>query len=167
MSANELTAQQINLVDATESDKEFLIEVYVGTRFDEFAMIGWDNSQIRALLEMQYDVQEQSYRMQYPQARTSIIRLENERIGRMIINSGAREIRLVDISLLPEFRNGGIGTKIINDLIKEANGKNLPVALTVAVGNPSASRLYQRLGFKITGQVELYVLMERQPDFAS
>jgi ribosomal protein S18 acetylase RimI-like enzyme len=78
----------------------------------------------------------------------------------LIVNLSAENLRLVDISLLPEFSGSGVGTKIISDLQSEAGEKNLPLILNVARNNPSAFRLYQKLGFQTTGEEEMYVSME-------
>jgi ribosomal protein S18 acetylase RimI-like enzyme len=109
---------------------------------------------------MQYKIQKQAYRLQFPDAENSIIRLEKEKIGRLIVNRNAADLKLIDISLLPEFRGSGVGTKIITDLQSEAGEKNLPLTLKVARNNPSAFRLYQKLGFQTTGEDEIYVSME-------
>ncbi len=80
----------------------------------------------------------------------------------MIINRTDNELRLVDISLLPESRNAGTGTALISSLIDEAREQNAKILLTVASDNKRAFRLYKRLGFRETGTDELYISMEWQ-----
>ena len=150
----------IRLVAADVEDENFLAEVYFSTRCEEFAAVGWDEAQLRPFLELQYNFQKQSYRMQFPAADRLIILRGDEKIGRMLVDRNSSEIRLVDISLLPEFRAKGIGTKLVRDLLREAGEKDLPVTLTVAVQNQPALGLYQKLGFVITGTDELYHSME-------
>ena len=152
------------MAKATDADENFLAEVYYSTRVDEFAPLGWDEAQLRPFLVMQYNVQKQGYRHQFPDAENLIICLEQEKIGRLIVNQSTSELRLVDISLLPQFRNLGVGTKIITDLLNEAEEKNLPVSLTVAQNNPLAFCLYQKLGFQIVGKDEVYISMEWRKD---
>jgi ribosomal protein S18 acetylase RimI-like enzyme len=109
---------------------------------------------------MQYNIQKQAYSQQFPNASNSIIRLGRENIGRLIVDRSKREIRLVDISLLPKYRSLGLGTQIISDILCESQKKDLPLRLTVNRYNPLAFRLYQKLGFQITDEDEMYISME-------
>jgi ribosomal protein S18 acetylase RimI-like enzyme len=72
------------------------------------------------------------------------------------------EVRLVDISLLPEHRNGGAGSRVIGGLIAESARSGVPLRLSVLRGN-RAARLYQRLGFVKIAEDEMYLQMERKP----
>ena len=49
-------------------------------------------------------------------------------------------------AVLPEFRNQGIGTQIMDQLLTEISKLHSQVSLAVREGNP-AIRLYERLGF--------------------
>jgi ribosomal protein S18 acetylase RimI-like enzyme len=56
------------------------------------------------------------------------------------------------ISILPEFRNYGIGTKLMKKLFKELQKNGYKqTSLSVQKGNP-ATRFYQRLGYSISGE---------------
>ena len=57
------------------------------------------------------------------------------------------EIRIVDIALLPEFCNRGIGTTLLRGLQSEAAAAGKPLRIHVERFNP-AMRLYERLGFR-------------------
>lgn len=151
---------EIEIYSVSVDDAEFLKEVYYSTRIEEFSMFGWSEDQITNILEMQFNSQKQAYSLQFPEAENLIICLNKERIGRIITNRTANELKLIDISLLPKFRNMGVGTKLITNLIKEATVKNLPLTLQVARNNPAAFRLYQKLGFQVTGENEMYISME-------
>ena len=76
----------------------------------------------------------------------------------------ADEIRLVDITLLPEFRKGGLGTSLLRDLLAEGEAAGKPVTIHVEVYNP-AMRLYERLGFRPIEERGPYRLMEWSPSF--
>lgn len=150
----------IEFYNVSDDDLEFLSKVYFSTRIEEFAMFGWSEAQLESLIEMQFNSQKQSYSIQFPDAEHSIICLDQKKIGRIIVNRTSHEIRLVDIALLPEFRNSGVGSKIITDLTEEAKRKNLPLTLQVARNNSAAFRLYQKLGFQVTDENEMYISME-------
>lgn len=80
----------------------------------------------------------------------------------MIVARGAGEIRLVDIALLPDYRNYGYGTHEISILIGQARSSGLALRLAVRQGNP-AIRLYQRLGFVPQRADAMYIEMEYRP----
>ena len=68
----------------------------------------------------------------------------------------------MDISLLPEYRNRGLGAALIHDLMAECAASREPLRLQVAKGN-RAARLYERLGFLKTGEDEIYYHMWWNP----
>jgi ribosomal protein S18 acetylase RimI-like enzyme len=61
------------------------------------------------------------------------------------------EIRIVDISLMPEARGQGIGAALLRDLFAEAGSRGQNVTIHVEKNNP-ARTLYARLGFKIVDE---------------
>ena len=78
-----------------------------------------------------------------------MIQRNGEAVGRLYVARQQNEIRIVDIALLPEHRNSGIGTTLLNELLVEADGANKRVCIHVERFNP-AMRLYERLGFRRT-----------------
>jgi ribosomal protein S18 acetylase RimI-like enzyme len=100
---------------------------------------------------MQFNAWLQGYRAAFPRAQFAIILWGDQPIGHIIINRAQEEFRLVDIALLPPHRGRGIGTALVQDLLREAAAAQKPVRLSVLRGQ-RAFRLYQRLGFEITGQ---------------
>lgn len=154
-----ITANQSKIVirDGVSEDTPFLEKLYFETRRDEFAQLGWDENQLATLLKMQFMTQTQSYRMQFPDARNLIIEADGAAVGRLIETD---EIRLVDIAVLPEFRNRGIGSFVLRRLFEEAKNKTKPVNLQVLKTNIPAIRLYERFGFEKTGEDQLYLMMQ-------
>lgn len=157
-------ALSVTLRPAGAEDEEFLFVVYASTRAEEMALLGgWDERQKEAFLRMQFILQRQAYAMQYPQAEHRIILRAGRDAGRIIVWQTADEVRLVDITLLPEERSAGIGAAIIINLLTEAHQAGKPVRLHVAKENP-ARRLYERLGFVTVGEYgATHFLMESAP----
>ena len=155
------TADQTKIVvrDAEEKDTPFLEKLYCETRRDEFAALGWDENQLAMFLQMQFNIQTQSYKMQFPDARISVIELDGAAVGRLITTG---EIRLVDIAVLPASRNHGIGSFVLKQLLDEAKSKGKSVDLQVLKTNIPAIRLYERFGFEKTGESDLYQEMRWQ-----
>ena len=111
---------------------------------------------------MQFNAQRQQYDYSYPQAESGIVLQDDLPIGRMLVDKTACEITLIDIALLPEHRNAGLGTDLIQDLLAEAVVARKPVRLHVLKSNP-AMRLYERLGFSRVGDQSMYFEMIFEP----
>lgn len=151
--------RKIYLRPACANDREFLIQAYASTRQEEMASWGWSPAQQASFVRMQYDTRQRGYTAAYPSAANSVVFAGDVPAGSVIIFRGRSEIRLVDISLLPEFRGLGIGGELIGMLISEAVGSKLPLRLTVLCGN-RASHLYERLGFISKSGDPMYREME-------
>jgi N-acetylglutamate synthase-like GNAT family acetyltransferase len=143
---------RVTLHPVKASDEEFLNLLYASTRIDEMALVDWSEEQKAAFLKMQFDAQTSHYRLHYPSAEYQIIQQEKTPIGRLIIERSQKSLLLMDIALLPEYRNAGIGTSIVKDLMEEARQVVLPLVLRVEFFNP-VIRLYARLGFTKTREV--------------
>jgi ribosomal protein S18 acetylase RimI-like enzyme len=141
------------------SDRDFLCAVYANTRTEELAQVDWNENQKTAFLEMQFSAQHQYYQEHYTETDFLIILLGNQPIGRFYIARWTDEIRIVDLALLPEYRNVGIGTQILRDVLSEASTLGKPIRIHVERFNP-AQGLYRRLGFAKTGEHGVYDLME-------
>ena len=149
---------RITLRPATPADDAFQLELYAGTLLDELRLSDWNDDQKQALIKMQFNTRQLQYRYRYPLAIDSIILQGSRPIGRMLVDSSEREIVLVDIALLPEYRNAGIGTRLVQSLLDEAVRTGKSVRLHVVTTNP-AVRMYERLGFSTTDNNGSYLEM--------
>ncbi len=143
-------------------DEAFLRRVYASTRAAEMALVDWGEAQKEAFLRMQFDAQRRYYQEHYASARFDVILRDGQPVGRLYVDRLEREINIIDIALLPEHRNAGIGGAILHDLMVEADAAGKPIRIYVERFNP-ALRLYQRLGFQIRGDTGVYYRMERPP----
>lgn len=153
----------ITLRPITSEDEAFLYQVYAHSRDEEMALVDWDAQQKEAFLRMQHHAQHTYYTEQYPHADFQVICRNHQPIGRIYIDRRKEEIQLVDIALLPAYRNQGIGTGLLNDLLHEARQANLPVRLYVDQQGKTAKPLYERLGFYTISAQELTAYMEWIP----
>jgi ribosomal protein S18 acetylase RimI-like enzyme len=69
-----------------------------------------------------------------------------------------REIRIMDIALLPGNRGAGIGTRLLHDLQEDARSAGKSLTIHVERFNPALA-LYQRLGFEQVEDKGVYLLM--------
>lgn len=137
---------------------DFLYKVYESTRWQEVQQAPWNDEQRREFLKMQFQAQHQHYQQHYAEAEYQIIEIDDLAAGRLYLDDREDEIRIVDIALLPEYRNTGVGTEILKGILEQAKIKAVPVSIHVEKNNP-ALKLYQRLGFIIIEDVGVYWLM--------
>jgi GNAT superfamily N-acetyltransferase len=147
----------VTLRSAHPDDEEFLYELFCETMGNEFASL--HPTQRDAILRMQFKAQLLTYSTEFPAAEHQIIMLGDRAIGRVLVERNATENRGIDIALLAEYRNGGIGRLLVQELLDEAARANKPFRISVVKTNP-ALHLYQRLGFKTTGDTGIQFLME-------
>jgi ribosomal protein S18 acetylase RimI-like enzyme len=145
-----------------DADLPFLAELYASTRREEMARVPWSEEQKQAFLRWQFESQHRHYRQYYPDCEFLVVAREGERIGRIYVDRWKDQIRVVDISLLPEHRGRGLGTKLLEGLLDEGRKHGLPVTIHVEYNNP-ARRLYERLGFRLVEDRGVYHLMEWLP----
>jgi len=143
----------------TKRDEEFLYRIYASTRQEELAQVPWDEAQKTIFLKMQFDAQHRYYLENYPRAKFQIILREGIPIGRLYVDRRKKEIRIVDIALLPEYRRQGIGSALLEEIMEEGRRLKLPVTIHVEKFNP-AMRLYDRMGFQKIEDKGVYHLME-------
>jgi ribosomal protein S18 acetylase RimI-like enzyme len=143
------------LREATPEDESFLLAVYASTRIDELQGTGWTDEQKLAFIKMQFLVRERSQ----PVADDRIILQNGQPIGRIMVDRGDEAIMLRDIAVLTEHRNAGVGSRLIQDLKKEAASAGKPIKLHVLASSP-AVRLYERLGFRRVDDDGAYLEMK-------
>jgi ribosomal protein S18 acetylase RimI-like enzyme len=139
-------------------DEAFLFELYASTRQEELDAWGWPSEMRSAFLALQFKAS-QGHHHAFPDAEFKIVLLDGVNAGRLIINRTREELRVVDISLLPQFRNSGLGSALLQRIFGEAAASKKPLRLKVLRRN-RAARLYQRLGFVKTSDSEMYLEME-------
>jgi ribosomal protein S18 acetylase RimI-like enzyme len=142
-------------------DGDFLLSVYASTR-PELTGLGWPAHQQDAFIRMQFDAQTRHYREFFPDATYSVICVDGERAGRLIVNHAGDQILILDIALLPEFRRTGIGGRLVRCLLDQADASHLPVRCHVRHDN-TARRFWERAGFAAQGHDGVYMAMERAP----
>jgi ribosomal protein S18 acetylase RimI-like enzyme len=152
----------ITLRPITSEDMDFLYQVYASTRADELAIVDWSQEQKDAFLQMQFDAQHRYYQEYYANASFDVILRDNQPIGRLYLDRREDEVRIVDIAILPEHRNAGVGTALLRDIMSEAASMGKVVTIHVEKFNP-ALRLYRRLGFRQKGDSGMYFLLEWSP----
>ncbi|GHD65609.1 GNAT family N-acetyltransferase [Jeongeupia chitinilytica] len=148
----------LRLRTVTAEDQSFLLQLYASTRADELNALGWQDAQRDAFVQMQFVAQQRAY-FAYPDAAFWLVLHDETPVGRLYLQDGVTALRVIDLSLLPEYRNRELGTA----LLAACCTQDKPVQLHVDKTNP-ALRLYLRLGFVPVEDKGVYLLMERRPD---
>ncbi len=152
----------IELRPVTAADEPFLYRLYADTRSAELAHVSWDAPAQEAFLRMQFDAQRRAYAAAHPDASHDVITLDGTAAGRLYVDRAAEEIALVDIALLAAYRGRGVGSRLLAELIAEARESGRTVRLQVRRDNP-ARRLYERLGFAMVADGEVYLALACDP----
>jgi ribosomal protein S18 acetylase RimI-like enzyme len=132
--------------------------LYASTRTAELAQTNWSEEQKAMFCRMQFIAQTADYQRNYPDASFQIIERNGVAAGRLLVSRSEKAIHVIDIALLPEHRGAGIGTKLLRELQEEAKAAGKPLTIHVERFNP-ALRLYERLGFRMVEEQEVYFLM--------
>jgi GNAT superfamily N-acetyltransferase len=150
----------VELRPVSESDNEFLLAVYASTRADELAQAEWAEGQQEMFVRWQFNLQRREYEARFPDADYRVIVIDRQRAGRIWIGADDEQIRLLDIALMPEFQNRGVGTALLERLKSEAESAGKALRHMVFVLNNNADRFYERLGFKKIEDFGAYKHME-------
>ena len=145
-----------------ERDMDFLKKVYRSTREAELSLTSWNDQQKSDFIDHQFEAQHQYYTENYSGADFSIVMVDGQPAGRLYAVEWPKEIRIIDLTLLPEFRGQGIGSQILTRILDHGATNNKKVGIHVERNNP-AMKLYHRLGFSIQEDKGVYQFMEWSP----
>lgn len=145
---------------AEADDEEFFWQLYVLQQSGFIQSLGWDATQQKIFLQMQYRARNGSYAMAYPHANDAVLcGLDGTAMGRLLTEETASDLHIIDFALLPQYRSKGIGSQVLRDLQARCRKEARKIKLHVPCDNP-ASRLYTRMGFRLIEQNGVYAQME-------
>jgi ribosomal protein S18 acetylase RimI-like enzyme len=151
---------------ATPGDRELLFRVYASTREEELAPVPWPPEAKKAFLRQQFDAQDVWWRTHYEGATFEVVVVDGRDAGRLYLWEGEREVRVVDVALLPEARRGGVGTRLLRSVQERAGAAGKAVTIHVERMNPALA-LYERLGFRLVEDKGVYLFLSWRGDGVS
>ncbi len=159
------TQTEVSLRPALPADEPFLHALYADRRGPELATLGWGTEEQRAFLDMQFRAQQAGYAATFPGADHWVVIVDDHAVGRLLVDRGPDEHRVVDMVILSAYRGSGIGTALMAGVM-DAAGTGTPVRLSAAAHDDRLVRWYEGLGFTVVGHRGPNVLLEwrRQPD---
>ncbi|MFD0588764.1 GNAT family N-acetyltransferase [Paenibacillus sp. GCM10027627] len=152
------------LQSASAHDEPFLYSLFATVKRESMIGLTLEPEQLDMLLQMQWKARSHSYALQYPESASNVI-YSSEAIpaGGCITELTTERLSIVDLAIFPEHRNGGIGAFVIKHMQDTAARHCVSVLLSVDRSNP-ALRLYERMGFYITGSNDFQYSMRWDPE---
>jgi GNAT superfamily N-acetyltransferase len=141
-----------------DGDLAWLRTLYGEVRAGELARYGLPPLSAD-VVDSQFALQHNHYVTAYAGTDFFLVEYEGMPVGRFYFYRKPPLYLIVDISLRRFWQNRGIGSALLRATQYLARADNVGLTLHVAHDNPSARRLYQRLGFREAGHVGVHDLM--------
>ncbi len=146
-----------SLREVTEADREILWCLHKATMREYVDRTwGWDESFQRGMFDENFDPKRQR-----------IVTVGGEDVGVISVDRRGNVLDLYNLRILPAYQGRGLGTLVVRDVLAAARRQGLAIHLSVLKANPRARRLYERLGFIITGESETHYMMTADASSAS
>lgn len=139
------------LRDVCAADQDFLDELYFSSREDLHQALA-DTRMLRQLVAVQHQVQQAGIRRDYPRAEHLVLLCRGQPVGRVVLDIGPADIRLVDMAVAPSARRSGAARAVVRAVQARAAAAGLGVSLAVAASNAAARALYQGAGFQVSSR---------------
>jgi ribosomal protein S18 acetylase RimI-like enzyme len=104
-------------------------------------------------------VQSAFHKKQFNPKQIKIILHNNKEVGLVDVEESIDTFYIANVLIEQAFQGQGIGRKVIEDIIEKARKENKKIELQVFKINTRAKKLYQALGFTVTGETELHYQM--------
>jgi ribosomal protein S18 acetylase RimI-like enzyme len=138
---------------ATASDSQFAYNVKklaFGEYIDQ--VWGWDEEQ-----------QQQLHRRRFASQEYSIIQWFGRDVGVLAMVREPECFKLNQLFILPDYQGKGIGRACMRQIIDDAATHKLSIKLQVLKVNSRAQEFFKGLGFRIIGDSDTHILMEKLP----
>jgi len=151
--ASQPTSPSFTLRPARMKDCEFLYQLRRETlRVYVSQFPGWSQEQ------------QEAYYLDFDLSIHEIIEVDGKTAGAVAIVRSPKEIRYVNLHLIPKFQGLGIGTELFKQTMAEADSLGIPVVFQGVLKTNPALKLYRRLGFEVIEETDLrYVMMRQVP----
>lgn len=154
---------QVFLRRASPDDIGFLRCLYADRTAPELAALGWPASEQQALVDMQFDAHQAGYAAAFPDADHWLVTIAGQPAGRLLVSRTTDEHRVVDIVVDSGRRRLGIGTALLEEVMRDAAAAGVPVRLSALVHDQALVDWYRRLGFVVAGVRGLHLMLEWLP----
>jgi ribosomal protein S18 acetylase RimI-like enzyme len=139
------------LRSVSANDQAFLNALYASSR-DDLQLWGVDPNFVSQLIKSQQQVQMAGFQNAYPHAAHWVMECDGQPIGRVVVNTMATDVRVVDIAVHPASRRQGAARAVLQALQTHAAQTGRSLSLAVAKTNAGARQLYDALGFALQSE---------------
>jgi GNAT superfamily N-acetyltransferase len=146
---------KITLRCVQPEDRDFARWLYATTRRAEMAMLPWAPELKETFLAQQFQAQWDDYWRRFAGGTHHIVEVDGRMAGRLFVDRREDEILIVDITLAPEFRGGGLGTRLVETIQREAATTGKSVIGHVECNNRACS-FWRKMGFAFTRSDGVY-----------
>jgi ribosomal protein S18 acetylase RimI-like enzyme len=144
------------------SDDAFLYDVFATTWESEVAALP-NQKLAQHVLRIQHIAQERRYATRFPGHHRFVVLHGEQRAGRLYLFEAESSLHVVDLTLMPDFRCQGIGTRILHHLMAEATRDGSTISVGVPRTNKRATALCAALGFQLVSVDDLDNSFEWKP----
>lgn len=151
MTSTQSSLHSLALQAATEEDLPFLLALRKATMQEHLARAGAPMADADHLARIQYHFDD-----------AHIVWVDGRPAGLFKHYRDASGWRIVQIQIAPDFQGRGLGRRLLETVLEQADKEGAPVALSVLKDNP-AHRLYASLGFTLVKETDLEFEMRYEP----
>jgi ribosomal protein S18 acetylase RimI-like enzyme len=138
---------------AGANDREFLFALHCETMRSVIEQTwGWDE-----------EWQRRDFEQRFGTYAASVIEVDRQAVGGLLLQTTLTAVDIIELQILPAHQGKGTGTSVLERVIGDAAHRSLAITLSVVPANPRAKRLYERLGFEVTGVDEPFIRMRYRP----
>lgn len=138
---------------AFKEDFEWLKKLHHDVMRDSVEQIwGWD-----------VEFQDELFERQFDPGGKMIVQVNGRDVGVLEVERRDQEIFLSNVQIAVEMQGRGLGSELIRALQHEAGERGVALVLQVNKANSRAHALYDRLGFRPSGETDTHFLMTWEP----
>ena len=136
--------------DATDADRAWLDELRRAAyaRLFDLTWGAWDEERHQRYFEASWQ-----------RGGIQVIEAGGEPVGMLQLDESEAGVEVVEIQILPEYQNRGLGTRLLGEILERARQEGRDVFLSTGLKNTDACRLYARLGFAETERNDKKIYM--------
>lgn len=132
----------------TVSDKAFVKQLIKDNRDDIRAADG-EREYLESIVDLQERAMQKGYGETFGNAAHFIIEKVGVKIGRLLVESGGTEVRIIDLQLIPAAHDKGYGPTIIGSLQQAAAMQRVQLAITVMSNRAKLKQWLALKGFVV------------------
>lgn len=132
----------------TVADKAFVKKLIKDNRDDIRAADG-DKDYLESIVDMQENAMQKGYGETYGDAAHFIIEKVGVNIGRLLVESGGTEVRIVDLQFIPAAHDKGYGPTVIGTMQQAAAMQRVQLAITVVHSRTKLKQWLAMQGFVV------------------